>query len=333
MKSHLLLTFAFLGGASLGRFALAAPSAGASAPDAAQPPIPIRFTLAQPGFVTLVIEDAGGKRVRNLVSETPFPAGANTAYWDGLDDVGRDADAASHAVYHVPGQLVSPGTYRVRGLVRPKIGLSYEMTPYFGAAHLPWTTKDRSSEWLTNHTPPSSVLAVPAGVAPKREGQPTSAGAQILVGSHVAEGGSGLAWLDANGRKVHGQGWIGGVWTGAHFMTRDTGTNPVAGTYAYTASAWDDELRLHTLLNQPSQTSGAGEDRPVLSLPWKFSGASGAAWNQPGATVGVSGLAAHNGLVAVSLPKLNQVLFVDGHTRRELGTMPVTDPRGLSTLR
>src|SRR4051812_40243592 len=72
----------------------------------AHPPIPIRFTLAEQGFVTLVIEDAGGVRVRNLVSETPFPRGENTAWWDGLDDLGRDTDAAKHAVYHIPGKLV-----------------------------------------------------------------------------------------------------------------------------------------------------------------------------------------------------------------------------------
>ncbi len=38
------------------------------------PPIPIRFTLPTAGHVTLVIEDSSGKRVRNLVSDTPFPS-------------------------------------------------------------------------------------------------------------------------------------------------------------------------------------------------------------------------------------------------------------------
>src|SRR6266567_7286699 len=90
------------------------------------PPIPIHFTLTDPGFVTLVIEDAAGNRVRNLISETPFSAGANTTYWDGLDDLGRDTDAAKHAVYHVPGKLVPAGNCRVRGLVRPQIDLRYQ---------------------------------------------------------------------------------------------------------------------------------------------------------------------------------------------------------------
>ena len=97
---------------------------------APHPPVAVPFTLTKAGFVTLVIEDAKGKRVRNLISETAFPAGPNTAYWDGLDDLGRDPDAARHGVYDVPGRLVPPGRYVVRGLVRPAITVRYEMMPY-----------------------------------------------------------------------------------------------------------------------------------------------------------------------------------------------------------
>src|SRR3954471_7231567 len=102
----------------------------ATAAEELHPPIPIRFTLAEPGFVTLVIEDATGNRVRNLVSETQFPRGENTVWWDALDDLGGDTDAAKHAVYHIPGKLVAAGNYRVRGLVRPQVDLRYEMTAY-----------------------------------------------------------------------------------------------------------------------------------------------------------------------------------------------------------
>ena len=33
------------------------------------PPIPVHFKLDTPGFITLVIDDANGKRVRNLLSD------------------------------------------------------------------------------------------------------------------------------------------------------------------------------------------------------------------------------------------------------------------------
>ena len=82
--------------------------------EAEPPPIPVRFTLPKPGVVTLVIEDEQHKRVRNLVSETPFPAGDNVAWWDGSDDLLRDPQAARHgALSHSrparrAGQIPSP---------------------------------------------------------------------------------------------------------------------------------------------------------------------------------------------------------------------------------
>ncbi|HTJ29425.1 MAG TPA: hypothetical protein VL346_02945, partial [Acidobacteriaceae bacterium] len=72
------------------------------------PPIPVHFTLSAPGYVTLVIDDAKGNRVRNLISDTLFPAGANTAWWDGSDDLSRSPD---HAVDSIPTHLVAPGRY------------------------------------------------------------------------------------------------------------------------------------------------------------------------------------------------------------------------------
>jgi hypothetical protein len=298
-----------------------------------RPPIAIPFTLDQAGFVTLVIEDAQGKRVRNLVSETPFPAGQNTAYWDGLDDLARDPAAYSRGVYHIPGRLVAPGKYLVRGLVRPQIDLRYQMTPYT-EGDPPWETEDRRSGWLTNHTPPRAALFVPAGKAPRRQGLAASSGGQVLVGSSVAEGGSGLAWLDTDGRKLHGQMWLGGIWTGVQFLTRASGPRAPEGVYAYSAHAWEDELRLQELRSEPAAAAndrrlGTGDDLPVLSPTWKFPEGTPRLTDH-GSEKGVGGMASHNGLVAVSLPVLNRLLFVDGLSRRAIGTVPLDRPGGLA---
>jgi hypothetical protein len=302
--------------------------------EAPRPPIPVRFTLPQPGYVTLVVEDAQGKRVRNLVAETQFPAGENTVYWDGLDDIGRDPQAAKNGTYSIPGKLVLPGNYSVRGLVRPMIEARYEMNVYSHGSP-PWRTADKGSEWLTNHTPPNAILWVPASEAPAREGKPAPGG-QVLVGSWVAEGGSGLAWIDTNGRKVWGQHWVGGVWTGVTELARDEGKNPVPGVYAYAASAWDDELRLSTLQKQsgkaPRDTRfGSGEDQPLLEPKWKFPpGTADLTDKGFGAERGIAGLAVHNGLLVASLPVLNQLLFIDAHARKALGTTPLNNPRGVT---
>ena len=300
-----------------------------------QPPIPVEFTLTEAAYVTLVIEDASGQRVRNLVSETPFPAGKNVVYWDGLDDLGRDNEAASHAIYHIPGKLVAPGAYQVRGLYRKGIDLVYEFTVY-NPGNPPWHTKDRSSEWLTNHTPPSAVCFVPAGIAPSRGESAAPSPAQVLIGSFVAEGGSGLAWVDLDGRKLHGQMWLGGIWTAATQLTRDLGDKPLPGVYAYTGSAWGGdgfngnrpELRLHQLVNgqkklaAPRDTRlGTGEDPAVLKPAYAFTDKEHAA---------LGGLAARNGLLLASLTKMNQILFVDVAGQKVLGTASLQDPRGLA---
>jgi len=313
----------------------------ANTPEAdSHPPIPIHFHLKEPGFVTLVIEDRQGKRLRNLISETAFPAGENIAYWDGLDDLDRDTDSAAHAVYHIPGKLVASGEYRVRGLVRPRIDLHYEMTVY-NHGQPPWHTEDRSSEWLANHTPPSAVLFLPENAAPVRAGKPAHGG-QIVVGSFVSEGGSGVAWLDLHGNKIHGQLWIGGVWTGATHLARDEGENPAPGVYAYTGSAWHGdqyngnvgELRLHELLLPAARTNaprdgrfGTGEDRPILKPAYKLSGLTNA---EHAESYPLGGLAVRNGLLVAALRTENKLLFIDAKAQKDLGTAPLEAPRGLA---
>lgn len=293
-----LLALAPLGADAIDKLAL-------KGAETAHPPIPVKFTLKEPGLVTLVIEDADGKRVRNLVSETPFPAGENTAWWDGTDDVGRDREAAKYAIYHIPGQFVKPGTYGVRGLVRKEIDLKYEMTVYHSGTP-PWPTADRSGGWLADHSPPQSVLFVPGE-------KPT-----VMIASYVAEGGDGLVFVDLEGRKTGAIHWLGGNWTGASHLARDAGEKAVKGVTAYTAAGWEqdkDKKKGEIRLMKVSGTSA----KPVV--PFKLENRKDAE---------VSGLAAHNGILVASLPVLKQLAIVDVAAEKVLGTPALEDPRGLA---
>ncbi|MEI6677932.1 MAG: hypothetical protein WCL21_04950 [Mariniphaga sp.] len=186
-----------------------------------KPPIAVPFTLKEAGYVTLVVENQEGIRVRNLISETWFPAGADTAWWDGLDDLGRDIDAADHGVYHIPARFVNPGKYRIRGLVRGEIKPKFEFSPYT-TGNPPWSTADHTGGWLANHTPPMAAVFVPANQSPS--GVPS-----VFLGCYVTEGPDGLAWVDLDGKKLGGKKWIGGNWTAAPYIARDAGTNPYSG--------------------------------------------------------------------------------------------------------
>ncbi|MEI9897023.1 MAG: hypothetical protein WDN28_24975 [Chthoniobacter sp.] len=79
----------------------------------------------------------------------------------------------------------------------------------YSAGQPAWETADKTGCWMTNHTPATSALFVPGDRTP--EGQ-----SRIYLGAVVSEGGHGLQWLTADGKKLGGQGWVGnGIWTSA----------------------------------------------------------------------------------------------------------------------
>ncbi|HCE42542.1 MAG TPA: hypothetical protein DET40_03220 [Lentisphaeria bacterium] len=292
--------------------------------------IPVKFTLPEDGFVTLVIEDKDGKRIRNLISETPFPKGENVTYWDGTDDLGRDIEAAKHGLYHIPAQFVAPGEYRVRGLWRKEIHSYYEFGVY-NPGTPPWSVADHTGGWLSNHCAPMAAAYVPAEKSPTK--QPA-----MFLGCYLTEGPDGLAWVDLDGKKRGGKGWIGGNWTTAPYIAYDWGPKADPGVYLYVASmgrAESGETDKRKKKNNPipelritALTSGS--DRPILKEELEMM--------PDGKTnVGdeIGGLAAYDGILVCSLTGTNQLLYVsaldtaDKKPGRTIGSVKVDSPRGL----
>ena len=283
------------------------------------PPIPIDFHLEEAGYVTLVIERPDGFRVRNLVSETWFPAGDNTAWWDACDDLARDADAAQHGVYHIPVRFVEPGPYRVRGLVRGKIDPHYEFSVYT-TGNPPWPTEDHTGAWLANHSPPQAAAFIPAAQSPTGEDV-------VYLGSYVTEGPDGLAWVDLDGKKLGGKKWIGGHWTAAPFLGRDAGPEADADTHVYVASAWPTqkgsgigELRVSALTR-----SG---DREILIHNIGEIGKGDREWNSVESQVG--GIAVHNQIAVIALTRKNLLLFIDTKAGKIIAETKVEAPMGIA---
>ncbi len=311
----------------LGRADLAAVLAVGEVAPVRHPPIPIRFKLPEEGYVTLVIDDAAGRRVRNLVAETHFPAGENVVWWDGTDDLLRDPEAARHGVYRVPAHFVPPGAYRVGGLWRRALELRYEFSVY-NAGTPAWETADGTGAWLANHTPPSAALCVPAARAPGGR-------ALVYLGSFVSEGGHGLAWVDLDGRKQGGVGWVGGNWTGAAFLAHDAGPQAATNVAAYALAPWRDdsagdkersrrgEIRLTAI--------GTQGQRPVCKYAFTPSfAAAGAKAGDDNWYAEVGGLAARDGLLAFTLTKLNRLVLVDTCATNRVSTHDIVNPRGLA---
>jgi len=287
------------------------------------PPIPIRFTLPEAGVVTLVIEDTRNHRVCNLFSETPFPAGKNTAWWDGSDDLLRDPQAARHGLYHIPTRLVAPGVYKVRGLWHKPLKLYYEFSVY-NAGTPAWRTSDNTGCWLTTHTPPSSMAVVP--------GDRTADGkALVFMGAFVAEGGHGLQWLHEDGTKLGGQHWVGGLWTGAPTLAVDLGPDALADHLCYVGSIWEGQLRL-------TAKTRAFKDEPIFKL--KLGGdpkenrveASSVLKGFDGGdkTYVLGGIAACDGTLICSLVRQNELLVVDIKEGKITSRISLPNPRGVS---
>ena len=133
--------------------------------------------------MTLVVEDAQGKRVRNLAGDL-IPEVYAVAEkgetrtvevgWDGLDDAGK---------------LVKPGSYRARGLSHGGLGAEYEMC-FYNPGTPPWPTSDGASAWGADHTPPLRVAR---------------AGDWMIVSWAFAEGGSGIIGVGPDGLKRWGE--------------------------------------------------------------------------------------------------------------------------------
>lgn len=275
----------------------------------AHPPIAIKFHLDQPGNVTLVIDDANGKRVRNLIAQTPFPAGDNVAWWDGLDDLGRDIDAAGHGLYHVPGDLVKQGNYTVKGFVAPPIEMSYEIS-VDNAGTPPWPTPDNKGGWGTNHTPPSCVAVIPANRNELNK-------ELIFIGSYIAEGGHGIFWLDMDGNKQGGKHWLGGNWTGAQTLAGDVGPNADTNTAVYVVSGFSGEVRFVALDRKFDQVVLGKYQlvKPEKRMP-----------NDPSP---VGDIAVYNNIVVASLPRINQLWVLDASRKALLGQIALPSPQAV----
>ncbi len=176
-----LLVFEQLGEAPAPNLAIAPPP----------PPFAIPYRAPRDGYSTLVVDDAQGRRVRNLFARTPRTAGDYRQAWDLTDEAGA---------------LVAPGQYRWKAIAGPELELHYQMSVYPNVSvHHP-----ENSAWLNGHHGPGGWLA---DHAPPRT--VCTAGEHLFVGAPTAESGVGFAACDLSGRKLWGihsfAAWSGGT--------------------------------------------------------------------------------------------------------------------------
>ncbi|MBS3764198.1 MAG: hypothetical protein KGZ25_12940, partial [Planctomycetes bacterium] len=158
--------------------------------------IPIRLELpADAARFSLVIEDQKGNRIRNIggldpVDYTVEDRGDKRLVevpWDGLTE--SRWITKGRKTLDVPGKLVSPGKYNVRGLYHEGLGARYEMC-FYNPGKPPWHTRDGTGAWGANHVAPKNVAA---------------AGDQIAISWPFSEGGHSTIVLGPDGLKRWGE--------------------------------------------------------------------------------------------------------------------------------
>ena len=260
--------------------------------------IQIDYTAEQEGFVTLVVEDAQGNRVKNLAFDTPVHKGKNVIEWDGTALSG----------------VVAPGRYSVRWLFHASIVPHLQYSIYSPGTP-PWPTPDGTGAWLADHTAPASALFLPQGSPwPDKSDRP-----QVLLGADAAEAGNALMWVDLNGRKLGGtkiRGWNGGI-----ALARDIGDSPNRDHVAYTV-----------YVVNPSRDFGVKDPGALQVYIITKSGLIPldkvvAGIQTHDAFRQLTGLAAYNGLLLLANPAANEIVAFDVRGGRKAAFARVTLPK------
>ena len=141
--------------------------------DAVEGPVEITYTLEKEARVSLAIEDASGKRIRNLVPGLSRPAGKNVEKWDGLNDA---------------GQPVTPGDYVYKALRHDGIRVNYALS-FANPGSPSWLTDDGRGAFYGDHTEPQAAAA---------------AGNFIALATPMGEAGKHLIATDLEGQRLWG---------------------------------------------------------------------------------------------------------------------------------
>ena len=152
----------------------------------------IAIDLEQPisGKCTVAIDTAQGRRVRNLVSGKPTPAGHIQVEWDGLDDDGR---------------VVAPGDYRWRAISHPGITPHY-LFSFYNPGRPPWRDGSPGSIWLSDH---GDAIAA------------TAFGDRIYLAAALSESGHTVIQVDPQGVKTAGVNLPASIGWGTLFVAAD----------------------------------------------------------------------------------------------------------------
>lgn len=255
---------------------------------------PLRLTLpATATRFTVVIDDAQGRRVRNLASnakvsdylvKTENGKQMVEIPWDGRADGAWLKDRMLFL-----GDVVQAGTYTVRAIATAGVGVVHAGS-FYNPGTPPWPTATGTGSWLADHSPAVAVSALPATAAGK---------GRVFLGAPVVEGGTGLIGVGADGRKTWE--WI-----------RQAGASHIAADAAHVYFVFNDS-KLGRVSPDTGETQTFANSQMEIVLPAK-----------------ATGLAVRQGQVAVAIGSQQKILFLNGDTGAVSKEMAIDTPGQLA---
>lgn len=284
--------------------------------------IPVTVTLPRAGLATVVIEDTSGRRIRNLIAETPLPAGPTTLTWDGYDEGMRASGEGDPWDRSLTRQKVAAGTYVMRGLVHDRLDLRYEFSVNSPGVP-PWKTADGSGGWLADHSPSADILYLPTGIpAPHGRGS-----AHYFVCATAGESGESFVWLDVKGRRLYGMNT--GFW-GATHLARDLGTQPDRDYSLYTFTSGERDSDNNNLEVRGLRADGVLETVYLAQFPMEWKKSVLPTFKNVPEAYGTDGMAVYNGRVVLAWTRRNTLLIADARTKKQTGAISFPSPLGVT---
>ncbi len=267
------------------------------AEDKLQGPIPIRVEVPRNAKrFSLVIDDAAGRRVRNLAShaevKTYLCEGGGKkrlieVAWDARMEGGWDKERSLFL-----GDYVKPGRYIARILVHEGVGVIHAGSFYNPGAP-PWPTASGSGSWLSDHAPPADLALLAPNARTK---------GRVLLMASIAESGVAFIGLDREGRKI----W---QWTRntAHMFAVAGGAKYGYFAFSYVGKPYLGRLNPDTGIQV--KFGNGKEDLPLPGTP--------------------TGLAVRGKRLAVAI-KDQGILIYDAESGAQLKNVPLKSVRSLA---
>jgi FlgD Ig-like domain len=259
-----------------------------------QGPVTINYDLPKDAQVTMAINDANGRRVRNLIAAQPRTKGANVEHWDGLDDDGKPVPA---------------GHYTFAAIYHDGIHLKYAMS-YANPGNPTWVTPDGHGGFYADHTAPQAVATAGDGVA---------------LACPMGEAGQCVIGCDLTGQRQWGLA-NRVAFDGGHISLATDGKTLWVASEGKTTSIYRVNLATgqYTPWNHVEKDADGHEFR-VLDLQVTNG-------REPGDGVDLSAIAWHGGELAVCLQQENKIRILDGETAEVRKEISVPSPRSAAYL-